>query len=364
MSDHLASIGYISIQDRNQRAIDGFVLDPDILLPIELDNGHWDRDSISWEAIISAMLKLLANKPNLEHAAYYRKFILAVKPEIEEEFTEAGILKARNKDYDLAIDIFKALRGLYPESAQVQLNLAVTYEDRARDYQRIEKFELHNEYAEYAFQAYKLALSLNPRLPETHFNFAHFFLDRQNFEKAKVHFQNFLQFGDQHSEKFAAVKSLCSEIDSLIENDVAFKEAFDFINVGQEKQGIKKIEFFLRLHPEVWNAWFLLGWGHRRLHHYTQAKVSFLKALDLHPDNPDTLNELAICHMELGEYEESRDRLEAALKLEPENSKFVSNLGILALKRGDRAEARAFFEAVLQQDEQDPFAARYLEQLR
>ena len=49
----------------------------------------------------------------------------AVKPDILAELSEAGIVKARNKDWEIAEEIFKALSGLYPDAPEPLIDLAV-----------------------------------------------------------------------------------------------------------------------------------------------------------------------------------------------------------------------------------------------
>ncbi len=357
----LENIGYISLGESEKRKIGDFEIDPSIRLPIELPNGQdsIDPDQITWEAIISAMLRILAYDPMHEHAEYYRNFILAVKPEIKNELTEAGILKARNKDFEIATEIFMALEGLFPTCPITKLNLALVYEEYSYLQQDKGNSELAEHYLELAFSAYKRALATDPSNPQIHFNFAYFHLKQKNFEKAREHFEFYLKYG-KDKEKLEDARRIVEEIDSNNLMDKLFKEAFDYINMGKEEEGIKRIKLFLEKNKDVWNAWFLLGWGYRRLGMYKEGKEAFLKALELHEPLPDTLNELAICLMELGEWEESYRYLKEALKIEPENTKVISNMGILSLKRGDENEARSFFQTVLEIDPDDPIAKQYL----
>ena len=371
-SDPLSRIGYISLADQPAREIAGFHLDPDIRLPVEFptdDSGEWRAEAITWEAIVAAILKILAHRPGHEHADYYRSFVLAVKPDIKAELTEAAILKARNREHELAIEILTALEGLFPRDADVKLNLALVWDEKARRGSRGNLAEADsgaNEADnERAFQAYKRALEADPAYPQAHYNLAHFYLRQRNFEQAKVHLDAFLKHGraEDYPAQREKAERISREIGSWGKLDGLFKRAFDAIRMGQEQKGIDAIGEFLARVPDSWNAWFLLGWGRRRLGLYAEAKEAFLKSLELKPANPDTLNELAICLMELGDLDGSRRKLEQALKVEPENTKVISNLGVLALKQGLREEAAGFFRTVLEIDPRDPVAPRYLEEL-
>ena len=357
----LDSIVFVSIPPEFDRAIGEFQLNPDILLPVEIGGAadSFSPSDLSWEMIISGMLKVLAYEPDHDDADYYREFILAVKPDIVGELTETAILKAKNKDFELAEEIFLALVGLQPNDQRAHLNLALLYEQRARE----EKDEAtHAAYAEKAFDRYKEILDADEVMPEVHLNAGYCFLEERNFERASHHLQAYIADGNDQ-EKIEAARKVVSEIESQNLLDTMFKEAYDYIRMGREDEGIARVKEFLRSYPQVWNAWFLLGWGYRRTGQYENGREAFEKALELGPRQPDTLNELAICFMELGQYEKSEHALREALQLEPENVKIVSNLGILALRREDFDEARAYFESALEFDPEDPIAREYLERI-
>jgi Flp pilus assembly protein TadD len=363
----LSRIVFISIAGTTQRTIGNFTLDPAILLPVEQPAGTKAEDvdaaDLRWEAIVAGMLAVLGHKSDHEDAAYYRRFVLAVKPDIKDELTQAGILQARNGSFDVAEEVFLSLCGLFPECAQTAMNLALVYDQRARHAETLDRREAAEAFAEKAFDAYKKALLIDSEEPTIHYNVGHFFLHQRSFEKARDHFDSFVKLGG-HPRQVREARRIIAEIDSQHLVDRLFSEAYDAIRMGREEQGIEKILRFLSGNPRVWNAWFLLGWGYRRLSRWAEGRDAFLKAVDLHPANADTLNELAICLMELEDFEGSRARLSEALRLDPENTKIISNLGILSLRRGQEGEAEGFFRTVLDFDPEDPLAKRFLEKIQ
>ncbi len=360
--NRLSNVAFVSIAGTKQRQIGEFALNPEIKLPVEIPaGGHSiNTEELSWEAIVAGTLKVLAWDPENPNTGYYRRFVLAVKPEIRQELTHLGIMKARNGDAELAIEIFRALEGLFPDDAGTHLNLALAYEERARQYEKHEQEQAAEEHMGLAFESYKRALAENPSEPAIHYNLAYFYLHQRSFEKAREHLQVFVKTGSDE-KRLAEARRIIREIDAQGLIDGLFQKAFDAIRMGKEKEGIAHIRAFIESRPDFQNAWFLLGWGHRRLGEYAEGKEAFLKALDVGAPHADLLNELAICLMELGELSESRKRLGEALRLEPENIKVISNLGIVALKSGHPDEARGFFRTVLELDPQDKIAARYLE---
>jgi tetratricopeptide (TPR) repeat protein len=333
---------------------ESFAIDPAIPIPVELAPGAQtlDLEQLSWEMIIAGMLRVLAAEPEGKDAPYYRGFVRAVKPDILTEFTTAALLKAQNRDYDLALEIIDLLTGLFPGLPVLFLNRALILEEQADA--RIEAKAAQDA----AYKAYQAVLEFHPPFPDGVFNAGFFFMKRRNFKEARECFQTYLQLEDEPEKREQATRIL-EEIQSHNLDDTVFREAYDCIREGDPAQGLPKIGNFLERHPEVWNGWFLLGWGLRKLGRWHDGIGAFRKAIELGGDTSDTRNELAICLMESGDHVGARKELEAALWEEPENIKIISNLGILALKTGDAQEATGFFRTVLELDPQDPVAQSY-----
>lgn len=357
-------IVFLAVPETLGRRIGDFVIDPAIPIPAELPAGavRLELENLSWEMMISGMLKVTAAEPNGAHADYYRAFILAVKPDIMAEFTEAAVLKSRNGDYDLALEILAALRGLAPDAPGTAMNVALVLEEKADALERAGKEADAEETAELAFEAYKRVLAFEPPLIDAYYNAGFFYMKRRNFAKAKDCFIRYAEAGDDQRKK-AKATSIVREIDARDLDDAVFREAYDFIRMGEEEKGIRKAREFLTRHAGVWNGWFLLGWGLRRLERWEDAAEAFRKAAELGGDGTDVRNELAICLMETGDLSGARRELEKALREENDNVKVISNLGVVALRSGKRQEAAAFFRTVLELDPADPVAARYLEDL-
>jgi Flp pilus assembly protein TadD len=358
------SIGFVSIAATTQRSIGDFILDPAILLPVELVPGETAATTkeLAWEAIVSGTLRLLAREPAHEHADYYRRFVLAVRPDIRAEFTGAGIMTARNGNHALAAEIFRALEGLFPGDAVTALNLALALDGQARAHERAGREEEADAAREAAFEAYKRALAADPGEPAVHYNLAFFHLHQRSFEKARDHLAAFLGISDNPKQR-AEARRIVKEIDAQGLADGRFQRAWDFIRMGREQEGVELARNLTAEHPGAWQAWFLVGWGCRRLGRWAEGREAFERVGELGGTGPDPLNELAICQMELGELETAERTLRSALALEPENTKIVSNLGVVAMRQGREEEARGYFRTVLELDPADAVAAGYLDSL-
>jgi tetratricopeptide (TPR) repeat protein len=355
--------GQIETLSKGQEADgQGFVIDPAIPIPVELSPGmtNLDLGELSWEMILSGMIRVIADDPDDEDAPYYRRFVLSVKPDMLAEFTEAAIIKARNGDYALALEIIAALEGLFPRSPVVLLNKALILEKQAENQ---ENAGLEPE-TDLVYQAYQDVLSVQPRFPNGFFNAGFFFMKQGNFETAKECFQTYVMLmedAEKHEEpeKLEKAKAILKEIKSRSLDDAIFREAYTCIRQGEEQKGLSKIRNFLERHPDVWNGWFILGWGLRKLGRWEDGATAFKKTIELGGDSSDTRNELAICLMECGDLVGARKELELCLREEPENVKIISNLGIVALRNGDDNEAAGFFRTVLELEPTDPLALEY-----
>ncbi|MDR0457216.1 MAG: tetratricopeptide repeat protein [Treponema sp.] len=386
-----------SMSSENSVSGDDFSINPDIPLPIEIsgDKEDFNLDELSWEMIIAGMLSVIAAGPNALAPAqmsdaqmndwfnYYRCFILAVRPSIMSEFTEAAILKARNGDFGLALEIFNSLRGLFPFSPAVMLNRALVMEERAAALERRNSAEAADAFRA-AEAAYAEALTIGSErnagserdagsergtaseggagsyspFPEAQFNAGFFYLGRKDFHRARECFSRYVTIAED-TIKIEQAESIIKDIDESGLEDESFTNAYKLIQQGNEEKGMQSIRDFIEKYPSVWNGWFVLGWALRRLGRWEDGAVAFCKAIDLGGSNSDTRNELAICMMESGDLKGARHELESALCDDPENVKIISNLGVLALKSGNNDEAAAFFRTVLEIDPEDPIAQNF-----
>jgi tetratricopeptide (TPR) repeat protein len=171
-----------------------FTIDPAIPIPVEIPPGetNLDMEQLSWEMIVSGMLRIISaggKDPSFdidkEDIDYYRRFVLEVRPDILGEFTEAAILKARNGDFEMALEILDVLEGLFPRLAPLLLNRALVLEHRAENLEKTDREDEAEIEYDKAHGAYKEILALKPPFPDGLFNAGFFFMKRRNFYKAR-----------------------------------------------------------------------------------------------------------------------------------------------------------------------------------
>jgi Flp pilus assembly protein TadD len=344
-----------------------FSINPDIPIPVEIPekDEKLNLEDLNWEMIVSGMLHVIAGGPgayvpaeNGEWIDYYRHFVLVLRPNILEELTEAAILKARNNDFDPALEIFDGLRGLFPASPVVKLNSALAKEERASLLERRSKPEAEAAFME-AQSAYEDVLAIQPIFPEAYFNAGFFYLGRKDFRNARECLALYIEYSED-GEKQKQALAIVKNINENGLEDENFNAAYQLICQEKEEVGMLRIREFIEKYPSVWNGWFILGWALRRLGRWKDGAAAFSKAVELDGSVSDVRNELAICLMECGDLKGARRELEAALRLDPENIKIISNLGVLAVKSGNTVEAAAFFRAVHELDPEDAIANNYL----
>ena len=106
-----------------------FKFDPSIPLPVLTeDSGTENSGTLSLEMILAGIFHILAYMRDNRHIKYYKKFLLAARPKIREEMTEAAIMQCKNSKFENAKDIFLALEGLNPEDGITILNIAIMFD--------------------------------------------------------------------------------------------------------------------------------------------------------------------------------------------------------------------------------------------
>lgn len=370
----LDSIFYIKVPENFVASNDAFKIDTTIELPVQkkIDDapGDFNPEEITTEQILAGILTVLAydrKNPNLE---YYRNIMFKVRPDIKKELCEAAILKTRNEDWDLAEEIFLALHGLDPEDVAIILNMALFLDQRADSYRNAGLHEDADAYDADALGYYQEAMNADPPLADAFFNVGYYYMKKQDFSSAKDAFENYIaltcdisdeDLGENGVQKKEKAQNIINNIANQNIDDETFKAAYKLISSGQEEKGLEKIREFIQNNPKVWNAWFMLGWGLRRLEKFPEAKIAFTECLKCGGDtNSDTYNELSICYVEEKNFAEAQKCLMKALEMEPESTKIISNLGYLALAQGKKEEARNYFTTVLELDPKDRIAANEL----
>lgn len=373
----LESIYFITLPEGFELSKNAMHIDPTIPLPVQKKDkdapGQFNPQELTAEQILAGLLTVLAYDKKNEHLDYYRSVLKEARPDIKKELSEAAILKAKNEDYEIAEEMFMALQGFDPEDKAITLNMALFFDQRADSYRRSGLIEDADAYDENALYYYKEAMVAEPPVPDSFFNAGFYYLKKNDYYNAKEAFETYVtltcdikdeELGDNGIYKRDRAQELLNKISNQNMDDQRFKAAYDLISNGEEEKGLEQIRLFLEKNPNVWNAWFMLGWGLRRITRYNDAITAFEKAIEYGGDtNSDTFNEMAICYLEMNDLSKAKSSLMKALAIDPESTKIISNLGYLALKEGNVSEAQKYFATVLEIDPDDKIALHELSKL-
>ena len=302
----LESIYFIEIPENFNISDSAFPIDKTIKLPVQRktdeDPGSFNPEEITTEQVLAGLLTVLAYDKKNPHLDYYRSILKKVKPNLKKELCEAAILKTKNEDWDLAEEIFMALYGFDPEDEAVVLNYALFLDQRADSYRRNGLFEDADAYDNDALSYYLQAMEADPPLTDAFFNAGFFYLKQHKYREAKDCFDSYLaltvdlsdeDLGENGIYKKERASEIVNNIKSQNMDDVRFSNAYELIMNGEEEKGLEEIRVFLQSNPDVWNGWFLLGWGLRKIERFADARLAFEEAVKYGADNSDTFNELA-----------------------------------------------------------------------
>ncbi|MGL4981522.1 MAG: tetratricopeptide repeat protein [Treponemataceae bacterium] len=346
-------------------------IDASIPLPVQSEFEdttveNFDITTLSWEMVVAGILMVLTYDEKNPHCDYYRSLVFETKPKIKKELADTAILKVRNEDFAAAEEIFAALRFLDPNDLSITLNSALFFDQYADFHRKSSLFNEADACDDLAKSYYDQVLDADPPLSDAFFNAGFFYLKQRKFDRAKGLFETYAALmadlpETQETEniryKIERASEIIRDISDRNLDDELFIQASENISQGEEEKGLNQIRTFLEKNSTVWNAWFLLGWGLRRLQRWSDARQAFEQSLSCEDgQNTDTYNELAICLMELGELQEAERMLFNALQLAPENTKIMSNLGFLNIRLENPLEAQKYFNAVLEFDPNDVIA--------
>ncbi len=373
----LETIYFINLKENTKFSSEALQLDPTIPLPVQKkandDPGTFNMQELTEEQILAGLLTIMAYDSGNKNILYYRSILNQARPNLKKELTEAAILKAKNEDWDLAEEIFASLHGFDPEDMGTVLNMALFFDQRADSYRRSGLNDDADAYDESAANYYRDALDAEPAIPDAFFNAGFFYLKQYNYAEAKSCFETYQaltcdvkdeELGENGLYKKTRAQEILNEIDNRNMEDDHFIKAHKLIQQDKEEEALDEIRQFLQHNPDVWNAWFMLGWALRRIGRFDDALKAFEKARSLEGgDTADTLNEMSICCMEMNDLPKAKEYLEKAYLKAPENTKIISNLGFLALKEGNPGTAGGYFQTVLEYDPNDKIALNELKKL-
>lgn len=107
------------------------------------------------------------------------------------------------------------------------------------------------------------------------------------------------------------------------------------------------VEQLLKISPNHHDAMQLLGTAYHALKRHVDAQKCFSKCLELDSNNPETLNNIAICHSVNNEFDVAIVLLEKALSMKPDSPSLLANLGLQYRHKHDYEKALFYYKKSL-----------------
>ncbi|MDF1568898.1 MAG: tetratricopeptide repeat protein [Spirochaetaceae bacterium] len=359
-NDPLESLVWIDLPDDMDTDIGPFKLDTSIPLPVEPDTeGQMNIADVTWEKVIAAILLILGNRPTHEHAAYYRVFLAALRPDLDIELAEASRDCISRGEWSKAEDLLLALRGLKPESVEPRFIMARYYDNRSEYEFKSGETDLAETYGEAAEAAYSEVLSDDSAPIEAWYEAGIFRYRRGDFLRAAESLESFLSSDPDGEERKTAERlvRLCRDDGQA---DEVYRRAYDALTHGRISEGVSLAQDFRSKKPEGWPGWFLLGWGLRLSEDWQEAREVLEGARERGCRESELFNELAICTRALKDFQGASDALQEALQRDPENIKIISNMAIVEMEQGHRDEAVRWLQTALTLEPEDAICRQLL----
>jgi hypothetical protein len=340
----LSHIVYISLPEKLSASAGDFKLDPKVPLPVQLQPGQKsiDPEQVTLEAIVAAMIEIIAYKAEDPHFEYYKNFVLAAQPTAIEELNTAAIAKQQQKDYEFSEELFLAVYHMLPQPASC-INLAMLYSFRAKEAQSEKNDKVTDFFLEKALHTLEEGLERFGENDQILAELGSFEAFLGNVEEAEDYLTRYMKVAEE-GEKKQKLKRLLKDIRLQIDSDTEIKQAYDYMMLQEEEKALSVIEKFLANNPKIWQGHFIKAWALRTQKNYEEAEKSLLECLKLGEKNSEIYNELSICSLEKGDRELAKSYLDIAVELDEENLTYLSNLAYLYLTDKQYDEAKEWIE--------------------
>jgi len=123
------------------------------------------------------------------------------------------------------------------------------------------------------------------------------------------------------------------------------------------EHGILCLDLWLQDHPDSWQTLWVLGKAHQRLGRSERAGELFLRSHEENPRHPDVARELVMECMALGRGLEAVHFARTAVELDPEDPTLLVNLALALLISGQVDEALLQANQALSRDPADEVTA-------
>ncbi|MCK4796733.1 MAG: tetratricopeptide repeat protein [Spirochaetes bacterium] len=349
----LNDVVFISMEGKTNFKIGDFLVREDISLPVYVKEGEkFSIDYITPENVITGMIKVLSDNSENENIDYYRDFIFTVQPDIEARLSHVAYEAEKNHHYDEALEIYRILYFLKPDSIEQNLNIAICYDEFSKYLFSQGRDKEANKFEEQAYHFFKILDGFENKTDRVYYYLGRFYVSHENYEKAVEYFRQFIDITNDIEKKEEVIQLLEDIIDKGV-TDEDYQTALELIHADKAIDAIGYIDRFAKKYPKSWNAYYVKGWAFKKMEKYQDAIELFEKALKLNPDSSDIYNELGLCYLSLKVFHKSELNFFRALKKSPDDIAIISNLALCSFKKGNKQEALKYCDVILEFNPKD-----------
>lgn len=246
--------------------------------------------------------------------------VLAENPNDYDAILLKGKISAQEKNYELAITLFRTALKSQPDSIKTLHLLAEAH--------------LLNGETHIADDLLKRAIEINRDDKNSHLRFARFLLASNRDVQALEQVNRVLQ------DKPNDIDAILLKSDILMHQD-------------KLQELISLLDRLKELAPENAEAWFRMGRVYKQVNSNDRARQEFISAFNKAPDSVDLLAELTDIEIELGEISSSKVRLQKILTEQQDHSAAHKFLAMVYLAEKNSVSAENEFILHLQQSPED-----------
>ena len=247
--------------------------------------------------------------------------ILQIAPQNRTAYLQLGLIEIERKDYSNAEAAFRKLQDLGSDDSATY-GLAVMYSVRGQ----LDK----------ANQILKKELERFPKHPLLHQLVAAIALQGQDYDRAIAEYRTLLAM-------------------SPSDKTVYFRLAEALHMKGDTKAYIATLEQTQKLFPRDLMPTLILAWALDGLGRKDEAIQQYRHAMELEPDDPRVLNNLAFAMVETnGNLDEALRLAQRAVRKVPEQAGFVDTLGWIYVKRNMTASAVQVLDGLVRKQPDNP----------
>jgi len=238
---------------------------------------------------------------------------------------QLGALYRENEQYDKAVEAFRALSAIDPDTAaQAEAEIIETYRI-AKDYGK-------------AHQEADAALKKTPKDRAIRGAYSQLLADEGKTDQSIAELKKLLD-GKNDRQTYLAMAEVYQKGKNFGEMNKALDEADKLSRTNEDKASVL----------------FIRGAGYEREKKFDLAEKSFRKVLDLDPNNASALNYLGYMLADQNvRLDEAQDLIKRAIRLQPDNYAFLDSLGWVYFHQNRLDEAEQQFSRSLQLSGKDP----------